>query len=210
MRPEEGGADKRRALFAQATDDAKHLQLVVEVKPVAAFDFHSPRALCHHLVQTDFALAVELILGRLVQQVRRIQDASSASCNLLIGKPVDLVDKLRVALPCPDDMRVGVAERGHYHSPLSVNNLNINGVHLRGQRRGRAEIGNALSLDEEPGVGKAFNDIHLEASFEPDSLRNDSRELGNMSDKGAFHRGKDYRYCSLRRNSFEALISGCM
>jgi hypothetical protein len=120
MGAEEGGADGHGRLLGHAADDAQHLQFVFRGEAVTAFDFGGTRSRFHHLPQARHGFFVEFLFAGRVQAVCRVEDATAAAGDLLVGETVDLVHELAFAASGVDDVRVRVAEGGQYDASAGV------------------------------------------------------------------------------------------
>ena len=98
----------RRSLL-HALYHAEHLQLVFEAQSVAALYLDASGSLTYHFVKALHGLTEELVLGSAVQEVGRIEDASSTAGYLLIAESVYLIHKLPLTASGEDDVRVRVA-----------------------------------------------------------------------------------------------------
>ena len=119
MRPEERGPHLQRHAFADAADDAQHLQLVPGRKAVAALDLHAPRTHRRDLAHALHRLRIEFVLRSLVQPVGGVENAPAPPGDLLVRQTVDLVQKLPLAAPGVDQVGVRVAERREEHAPAA-------------------------------------------------------------------------------------------
>ena len=120
MGAEERGADGHGRCFGHAADDAQHLQLVLRGESVAALDFRRTGSGFHHLVQARHRLVVEFLFGGRVQPVCRVEDASAAAGDFLVGEAVDFVHEFSFAASCIDDVRMRVAEGGQHDASAGV------------------------------------------------------------------------------------------
>ena len=66
---EEGGFDLEWRCLLQTADDARHLQLVGRIEPIAAFHFYATRTLADDLVSAAQGLAIEFVLAQFVEMV---------------------------------------------------------------------------------------------------------------------------------------------
>ena len=107
MRPEERGPHLQRHAFADAADDAQHLQLVPGRKAVAALDLHAPRPMA--AISRIRPIAWHRVRPRRsLQQVGGIENAPAPPGDLLVRQTVDLVEEL---LPRPRRRPGGYANR---------------------------------------------------------------------------------------------------
>ena len=156
---EEGSADFRRNRLGNATDHPQHLEFVLGVQAVAAFDFNRTRAFGHHLPHPLQALPVKFVFRSGVEQVGGIQDSAATSSNLGIREAADLVFEFQFTAPRPHYMGVGVAECRKDHSAARVN--------LTVYRRGgiplydfSPEIEYPVAVEEQPGITEAADLAH--------------------------------------------------
>ena len=110
MGSEESRPDFHRQGGSEPADYAEHLEFVLRIQTVTAFDFQCSRAHVHHFDGTLERLSEQLFFGSFMQQVCRVQDAASPGCYLFVCQSVDLVPEFSVAGAGIDYMRVGVAE----------------------------------------------------------------------------------------------------
>ena len=168
MGTEEGGLHGHRGAFFQAPDDAQELHLPFRVQTIAGLDFGRAGALGLHFLQTLQALAVDLVLGGLSDQVRRIENAAAPGRDLLIAQAVDLVEKLARPAAGIDDMRMAVAERRHHHAPFRVYDLVI-------FRYSTVTKGVYSSFpDAEPGIFQRAGFVHGGAFLAENAVGNDA------------------------------------
>ena len=98
-----------RRSFLHALYHTEHLQLVLKAQSVAALYLDASGSLTYHFVKALHGLTEEFVLGSAVQEVGRIEDASSTSGYLLIAESVYLIHKLPLTASGEDDVRVRVA-----------------------------------------------------------------------------------------------------
>ena len=114
MCSEEGGdyLDMRRLTYA--TNDAQYFEFVLSRESITAFDFDTTSSLCLNLFHSVHSLLVELLFGEPMQEIDRIEDASTASRYFGITQPLYLIDKFLFTTACIDQMGVRVAEAWHH------------------------------------------------------------------------------------------------
>ena len=162
-----------------AVNDPQHLHLALGAQAVAALDLKGYGAFVHHFLHAHHGLAEELVLGGLVQKVRRVEDSAAPRRYLLIGQAVDLVQKLAVAAPGIDQVRVAVAEARHDHAALGVDRF-FASLRMTGSR---SEVGDAAVIDGNPGVFQHACAALCGAFHPKDALRLDAREEAYVIDK---------------------------
>ena len=109
MRTEERRQYLSRRSLLHALYHAEHLQLVLKTQSVAALYLDASGSLTYHFVKALHGLTEEFVLGSAVQEVGRIEDASSTSGYLLIAESVYLIHKLPLTASGEDDVSVRVA-----------------------------------------------------------------------------------------------------
>ena len=81
MGSEEGGDYLDTRCLADATNDAQYLEFVLSGEPITAFDFDTTCSLSLNLFHSAHGLLEEFLFGELMQEIDRIEDSSTASCN---------------------------------------------------------------------------------------------------------------------------------
>ena len=197
---QKGGAHRGGNRVADPADDAQHLQLIGRIEPVSALDLDGAAPLPHHLPHAFHRLGEQFVFRSPVQQVGGIQDTPAPSRNLFVAAAFDLVQELAVAAAGVHDVGVAVAEGRHQQAALCVDVLRA-GRPLRAVRH-RAEARDAAVLDAQPGVAQDARPGHLRAALAHHARRNDADQLAYILD--------NHRYSSLRINSTDFSISGCI
>ena len=70
-------------------------------------------------------LLVELLFGEPMQEIDRIEDASTASCYFGITQPLCLIDKFLFTAACIDQMGMRVAEAWHHRATFGIDDLEV-------------------------------------------------------------------------------------
>ena len=167
-----------------------------------------------------------------MEQVRRIQDATSVRRNLSIGKPLDLVQEFTFTASCKDNVSVGVAEAWQNHTALSVNDFAAARMVSKRVSRavsvqdGRAiseqvsrivpvqavravghwpETGNEPVFDQKPGIVQCSGLRHFLARFAKNLRLGDADDLSYI-----LYESPHSMLASLRINSMLFMMRGCM
>ena len=196
MRPEERGAHLQRHAFADAADDAQHLQFVFGRQSVAALDLHAPRAHRRDLAHTLHRLRIEFVLRSCMQQGGGIEDSPAPTGDLLVRQTVDLVQKLPFAASGVDQMGVRVAERRKEHAPFGIDDL-VGGDVAQGVHA--SEGRETAVVSQQPRVVERVQFVHVGAAVAQTARRFDADDAGDVLHQ-QFHRP--------RRNRTEASIWG--
>ena len=196
MRPEERGPHLQRHAFADAADDAQHLQLVPGRKAVAALDLHAPRTHRRDLAHALHRLRIEFVLRSLVQPVGGVENAPAPPGDLLVRQTVDLVQKLPLAAPGVDQVGVRVAERRKEHASCRVDDLVGGDV---AQRVHASERRETAVFSQQPRVVERAQLVHVGAAAAQTARRFDADDAGDVLHQQS-HRP--------RRNRTEASIWG--
>ena len=110
-----------------------------------------------------------------MEQVRRIENTSSASGNLLITETAYLIQELPVARAGIYDMRMRIAERRHEQSALRID------IRIRlGHFVHRSEVGNTVVLHQEIGIAECTRMIHLSALLAQDAFWSNAHYLADI------------------------------
>ena len=174
MCAEEVGLHGQRSRLLDASDHAKHLQLILHCQSVAALDFDGSGTHGHDLTDSYHRLFVEVVFRGVVQQIGRVEDSAATCCDLLIAQSGNLVPELTVAATCIHDMCVAVTERRHHNSSLSVDVFSVihnstatliaggGGVlNTTATAIIRAELGNSSILNDQVSILNALHGVHL-------------------------------------------------
>ena len=158
MGAQEGGLYDDWHVFFYPPYDTEHLQLVFGRKAVAALDFEGPCPHAHDLADPFHRLAVEFVLGGVVEQVRRVEYPASTPCNFFVGQTVYLVEEFSVTASCIDYMRMRVAERREHEASPGIDD-SVEGVFIRHFLR-RSVACNFPVFDCQVCVFKGTDGIH--------------------------------------------------
>ena len=143
-----------------------------------------------------------------MEQIRRIQDATSVCRNLCIGKPLDLVQEFPFTASRKDNVSVGVAEAGQNHTFLSVNDFAAARKVSKSVSRAVGhwpETGNEPVFDQKPGIVQCSGHRHLHSSLAASLLVCDADNLSYI-----LYESPHSMLASLRINSMLFMMRGCM
>jgi hypothetical protein len=149
VRPHERGHEIDGLLGCQPANRPQHLQLRVDIEPVAAFDLGGGRAARQHLRQADPRGRDQIFFGRGPRRPDGRHDPAAFGRDLGVGRAAQAPPQLVPAVAGEHRVGMGVDEAGDHREPAPVDDGRV-----RQGRQGRRQLAVRSGEDDPLVVGR--------------------------------------------------------